>query len=142
VVNTAEFTVRGLVTRPLVTVYPDATLRAVAETMTEETIGAVVVRGEHPPSKPGVRPLGIVSERDIVNAVSEGRNLDLVRAEDAMTMSLAAADTDDALLDVARLMVENEVRHLPLVTDGVVVAVISERDVLRALTAAARGLPD
>jgi CBS domain-containing protein len=141
-VNAIEFTIRGLVTRPLVTVYPHATIRTVAETLAEETIGAVVVRGERPPSASGVRPLGIVSERDIVNAVAEGRDLDVVRAEDVMTMSLAAAGPDDALLDVAALMVENEIRHLPLVSDGVVVAIVSERDVLRALTAAYRGLPD
>jgi CBS domain-containing protein len=122
-------------------VYPDATLRAVAETMAEETIGAVVVRGERPPSASGVRPLGIVSERDIVNAVAEGRDVDLVRAEDVMTMTLASAGPDDALLDVARLMVDNEVRHLPLVTDDVVVAIVSERDVLRALATAYRKLP-
>jgi CBS domain-containing protein len=141
-VDTTEFTVRGLVTRPLVTVYPDATLRAVAETLAEETIGAVVVRGERPPSGAGVRPQGIVSERDIVGAVAEGRDLDLVRAEDVMTMTLASAGPDDALLDVARRMVENEVRHLPLVADGVVLGIVSERDVLGALSAAYRGLPD
>ncbi len=140
--DTREFTVRGLVTRPLVTVYPDATLRAVAETMAEEMIGAVVVRGERPPAGTGVRPRGIVSERDIVRAVAEDRNLDRVRAADVMTMTLASAGTDDSLLDVARLMVDNEVRHLPLATDDAVVGVVSERDVLRALLAAYRGLPD
>jgi CBS domain-containing protein len=89
-----------------------------------------------------VRPQGIVSERDIVGAVAEGRDLDLVRAEDVMTMTLASAGPDDALLDVARRMVENEVRHLPLVADGVVLGIVSERDVLGALSAAYRGLPD
>jgi CBS domain-containing protein len=126
----------------LVTVYPGATLRAVAETMVEETIGAVVVRGERGPLAPGVRPLGIVSERDITGAVAENRNLDRVRAEDVMTTTLASASPDDALLDVARLMIDNEIRHLPLVTHDAVVGVVSERDVLRALATAYRGLPD
>ena len=140
--NTREFTVRALVTRPLVTVYPDATLRAVAETMAEESIGAVVVRGERAASAPGVRPAGIVSERDLAAAVAEDRNLDRVRAADVMTMTLASAGPDDSLLDVAQVMVDNEIRHLPLVTEGAVVAIISERDVLRALLSAFRGLPE
>jgi len=128
-----ELTVRGLTTRPLVTVYPDETLRAVAETMTDEVIGAVVVRGERPPIAPGVRPLGIVSERDVVAAVAQGRDLDTIRAEDVMTMTLATAEPDESLAAVAAQMVDNEIRHMPLVTGGVVVGLVSERDVLRAL---------
>ena len=128
-----QLSVRGLMTRPLVTVYPQETVRAVAETMSEEVIGAVVVRGERPPSAPGVRPMGIVSERDIVTAVAQGRDLDEIRAEDVMTMTLASAEPDDSLAHVAQQMVDNEIRHLPLVTAGVVVGLVSERDVLRAL---------
>jgi CBS domain-containing protein len=131
----AEPTVHGLMTRPLVTVYSDETLRAVADTMAEEVIGAVVVRGERPPSALGVRPLGIVSERDIVTAVAEGRDLDVTRAEDVMTMTLASAKPDDSIAQVAAELIDNEIRHLPLVTDGVVVGLVSERDVLRALLA-------
>ena len=130
-------TVGSLVTRPLVTVHPEDTLRALAETMSEESIGAVVVRGERPPSAAGARPRGIVSERDIVAAVAQARNLDVTRAEDVMTMSLASASPDDSLGKVAALMLDNEIRHLVLVSDGVATGLVSERDVLRAMQAAA-----
>lgn len=131
--RTQDQAVRVIVSRPPVTVYPTSTLRAVAATMVEESIGAVVVRGEKPPYASGVRAEGIVSERDIVTAIAEGRDPDLTRAEDVMTMNLASAEPEAAVMSVANCMLANEIRHVPLTTDGVVHAIVSERDVLRAM---------
>jgi hypothetical protein len=46
--------VRSVVKRPPVVVHPESTLRAVAVTLAEESIGAVVVRGTRPAGAPGV----------------------------------------------------------------------------------------
>jgi CBS domain-containing protein len=128
-----EESVRSLVNRPPVVVHPESTLRAVAETLNEESIGAVVVRGERPPGAPGSRPEGVVSERDIVRALAEGLDPDTTRAEDVMTVDLASASPSDPVLTVVTRMLDNEIRHLPLVQDGVVTGMVSERDVCRAL---------
>ena len=50
---------QALVTRPVVYVHPNDTLRRVAETFVEESIGAALVRGPH-------GAIGLVSERDVV----------------------------------------------------------------------------
>jgi len=42
-------------------------------------------------------------------------------------------------MSVANCMLANEIRHVPLTTDGVVHAIVSERDVLRALVEGAAG---
>lgn len=126
-------TARSLVKRPSIVVDPEATLRAVAQTLAEESVGVVVVRGIRPPGSPWSRAEGVVSERDIVQALADGRDPDRTRAEDVMTMDLACAAPHDSVLAVAGLMLDNEVRHVPLTEDGVVVGVVSERDALRAL---------
>ncbi len=125
--------VRDLVARPPVEVEPDATLRSVAETMTEELIGVVVVRGTRPAGARGDRAEGVVSERDIVRSLAEGLDPDESRAEDVMTMQLASASPTSSVLDVAAQMLDNEIRHVPVIEAGVVVGVVSERDALRAL---------
>jgi CBS domain-containing protein len=125
--------VRNIVKRPPVAVYPTATLRSVAETLTEESIGTVVVRGPRPPYATGTRAEGVVSERDIVQALADGRNPDTTFAADVMTMNLASAGPEDRLIEVATRMLDNEIRHLPIMEHGVVVGVISERDALRVL---------
>jgi CBS domain-containing protein len=129
-----EETLRILLKRPAVVVLPEQTLRSVAETLAEESIGAVVVRGSRPADSTASRAEGLVSERDIVQAVADGLSLDRTHAEDIMTLDLAFAEPGDTIAAVAARMLENEIRHLPVIENDVVVGVVSERDVLRALT--------
>ena len=131
--------IRSLVKRPPVVVHPESTLRAVAETLSEESIGAVVVRGTRPPGAPGSHAEGVVSERDIVQALADGLDPDTARAEDVMTMDLACAAPNELMLTVAARMLDNEIRHLPVTEGGVVVGMVSERDALRVLVDERRG---
>lgn len=125
--------VRSLVKRPPVVVHPESTLRAVAETLSEESIGAVVVRGTRPPGAPGSHAEGMVSERDIVQALADGLDPDTARAQDVMTLDLACAAPNELMSTVAARMLDNEIRHLPVTDGGVVVGMVSERDALRVL---------
>ena len=50
-----------------------------------------------------------------------------------MTLDLATAAPGDSIMSVAELMLANEIRHMPITENGVVVGVVSERDALRAL---------
>jgi CBS domain-containing protein len=127
-----EEVVRALIRRPAVQVAPEATLRVVAEILGEELIGAVVVRAPHA-AGPGTRASGLVSERDVVQAIASGADPDRTSAESVMTSSLALAHPDEPVLTAARRMLENEIRHLPVVEDDTVIGVISARDVLEAL---------
>ena len=117
--------IRMLVTRPVVKVHREATLREAAETFTTESIGAAVVRDTD--------PLGVLSERDIVRALAEGADPDQERAGEVMTEEVASVAPTEPLSRALRLMLDNEIRHLPVIEDGVVVGMLSARDVLGAL---------
>jgi signal-transduction protein with cAMP-binding, CBS, and nucleotidyltransferase domain len=117
--------VRMLAKRPAVHVQREATLRAVAETLANESIGAVLVRHTEPP--------GLVSERDVVRALAEGADPDQERAGDVMTEDVASLAPDATLAHAVRTMLDNEIRHLPVLEDGVTVGMVSARDVLAAL---------
>jgi CBS domain-containing protein len=93
----------------------------------------VVVHAVDPVRIEGDRPVGLLSERDLVRAISEGADPDEEQAGNVMTLDLVFAEPDELVLDVALRMVENEIRHLPVVEDGVVVAMVSARDALRAM---------
>ena len=120
-----EQPIRTLIQRPALFVHLDDSLRRLSVILTEESVGAAVVRDTHPPA--------LVSERDVVAALAEGADPDGTFARDVMTEDLVVATPGDALLDVATRMLANEVRHVPIVEDGVVVGVVSSRDLLRAL---------
>jgi CBS domain-containing protein len=119
--------------RPPVIVGPDATLRAVARTLWENEAGAAVVGTEH-------AAVGIISERDVVTRLAQGADPDMTTAADAMTSAVAAARPDDRLLDVAYLMFDDNVRHVPVIDDvGRVSGMVSVRDLLRPLLIGALG---
>ena len=128
----AQSVVRTLVQREPVVVDPQTTLRAVAEILAEEAIGAVVVRRERPSEAPHQYIVGIVSERDVTSpTVARGMDPDTTPVVDVMTAELAHAEPSDTILRVAARMMANEVRHLPVTEGDELVGVISERDVLR-----------
>jgi CBS domain-containing protein len=120
---TPEDPVERLLTGPPVAVHPEDTLLSVAEMLVEDSIGAVVVRGTSGPT-------GVVSERDIVGAVVDGLDLEADRASDVMAVDILTIGADEPISTAADAMVSGAVRHLPVVADGVLVGVVSMRDVL------------
>ncbi|HEX6312778.1 MAG TPA: CBS domain-containing protein [Acidimicrobiia bacterium] len=117
--------IRLLVKGPAIQVQREATLRSVAETLAGDSIGAASVRHTDPPA--------LVSERDIVRALADGADPDQERAGDVMTEEVVSIAPDAPLADAVRLMLDNEIRHIPVIEDGVVAGMVSVRDVLAAL---------
>jgi CBS domain-containing protein len=124
-----------LAKRSVVDVDPDWTLRRAAELLADDFIGAAVVRGTHPAGAAGNRADGIISERDIVRALADGADPDAERVRNVMTMDLETATPGETIASVAQRMLYDEIRHVPIEENGVVVGVVSERDILRALVA-------
>ncbi|MBO0892975.1 MAG: CBS domain-containing protein [Acidimicrobiales bacterium] len=118
--------VRAMMTSPVITVTGEATLRAVAELLATEGMGALVVEG----------PSGsfrVVTERDLVLALADGADPDVSRAADVATPDLITADPEDMVKDVAGVMADYGIRHVPVQVDGNVVGMVSARDILRAV---------
>jgi predicted transcriptional regulator len=121
-----KFRVQGLVTRPVVYVHINDTLRHLATTLVEESIGAALVRGPH-------GAIGLVSERDVARALADGADPDRTKVEDIMNEELVTVAPTDDVYDAVHRMLDAEVRHLPVVDDKVTVGMVSVRDALRAL---------
>jgi CBS domain-containing protein len=121
--------VGSLATRPAVFVGPDESLRSISVTLANEVIGAVLVRGPHGAA-------GIVSERDIVRALSEGADPGSERALDVMTEDVLTVRPGTTVLEVARAMLDNEIRHVVVVDEHERVHIVSARDVLAHLIGA------
>ncbi len=104
-------------------VAPTASLRDVAEELTRREVGLTVV-GD------GDRPTGVVSERDVVRAVAEGRDPATTTAADVESTGLVWVDAEATVADVAEVMMEHYVRHVLVEDGGRLVGVVSARDVL------------
>jgi len=112
--------------RQVATVRPDATIGSIVRTLTAKSIGAVIV------SEDGVNLLGLVSERDIVQAlgVYGARTLDL-RASDIMVRRPVTCLPDDSVTRLMADMTRHRVRHLPVVEDGRLQGIVSIGDVVK-----------
>lgn len=127
--------VRDLCSPQVVTAEPSASLREAALAMRNQHVGALVVVEK----KEGVaRPVGILTDRDIVVAVIAvpGARPEGIRVGDAMTTDLATAREDDGLFEAVQRMSERSVRRLPVVgADGGLKGIVTLDDVLRVLSA-------
>jgi CBS domain-containing protein len=110
--------------RPVVTQPPTATVRQAARVMAERCIGAV-------PVVEGRNLIGIFTERDIVaKVVALGRDIDRSRLEEVMTRRPETVSTHCPLPEVLDVMINGGFRHLPVMSGGEVVGVVSMRDIL------------
>lgn len=118
--------VRAMMSAPVITITGEASLRTVAELLATEGMGALVVE----------RPNGsfrVITERDLVLALAEGADPDTVTAADVASPDLLSADPEDMVKDVAAVMADYGIRHVPVEVGGKVVGMVSARDILRAV---------
>ncbi len=80
------------------------------------------------------KPVGIFTERDLVRVVAEGVSLDTPLMK-VMSRKLITANTSESVISAAMKMIENNIRHLPVVEEGRAVGMVSIRDLVRALMA-------
>jgi CBS domain-containing protein len=110
----------------VVTVTPDTRVRGLLAVLAEHRIGAVVV------SRDGTAVDGIVSERDIVQALA--RRGAAVMSEPVTAIYTAEVHTvtpRTSIEEVMRLMTERRIRHAPVVVDGRLQGIVSIGDVVK-----------
>jgi CBS domain-containing protein len=109
----------------VIDVEPAETLQAAALSMKEGKISSVLV------TEDGYL-IGILTERDMVKAVAEGIDTELVHVRDYMTPSPVAVNPETTVEEAVQIMLERGFRHLPVV-DGEreLKGVVSIRDLAR-----------
>ncbi len=108
------------------TIEPDRTIRQAIASLVEHNIGALVVVGTDG------RPIGIVTERDILKAGSGGGDpLFSARMDEIMSGNLIVGEPDDSLDYVMGIMTTNRIRHLPIVREDGLAGMVSIGDVVK-----------
>ena len=110
----------------IISIEPTADLATAAKLLSKHRIGSVVILGA------GERLVGILSERDIVRAVSEqGAGALALPVGQVMTRDVATCGEDDTVASIMERMTAGRFRHMPVVANGRLVGLISIGDVVK-----------
>jgi CBS domain-containing protein len=115
-------TLGELMTREVLSVAPEDTLGETATKMVDRGVGSVVV------SDFG-RLIGILTERDMLRAMADRTHPSQARVREWRTQEPVTATEDMEAAEAARIMLDNNFRHLPVVEGARAVGVVSIRDV-------------
>jgi CBS domain-containing protein len=120
--------VRDGMTPVVLTIGPSHTLRAAARLMSNRYVGAAVV------IDPDGHGPGIITERDLLNALGGDQDPDREMVADHLTRDVVLAAPGWSLEEAASAMVQGGFRHLLVVERGEMVGILSVRDVVRCWT--------
>ncbi|MDP9349877.1 MAG: CBS domain-containing protein, partial [Gemmatimonadota bacterium] len=136
-----RLTVRDVMTPRVYRVSPDTPVRELLEMVSAHGVRAIPVVGEDR------EVLGVVTDRDLLRhllpatlrAGGEGEKArtgmggEEPRVRDIMTRSVMCISEDQALTEVASLMVNKDVERLPVVSEGKLTGFLTRGDILRKL---------
>lgn len=105
-------------------VHPGETVFDAIKRLAEKNVGALLVMDED-------TLLGVFSERDYTRKVAlQGRDSRTTPVRDIITNRLFTVSPAATVAECLRLMVDNRIRHLPVVRDATVVGVVSVGDLV------------
>jgi CBS-domain-containing membrane protein len=130
--------VRDVMSAPAVTVHPDASLKEVTLLLDEHRVTALPVVDAH------LRIVGVISEADVVresvpadpwaSPLQQGHlGSYLKRVGDVMSFHPVTVVPDTELAVAADLLVSSAIKSLPVIEHGVVVGMVSRRDIIAVL---------
>lgn len=113
----------------VMTAHRDQSAGNLATVMKEEDVGSVIIEDDD-------RPVGIVTDRDLVVEVLETRSdPSEVTAADIMTATPVTVDLDEGIFSAIGVMHEHSVRRLPVVdSDGRIAGIVTLDDLVVMLT--------
>ena len=112
--------------KSVATAGPEDTLEAIAKRLAERRIGAIVIVEE------GGQVAGIISERDIIRALSQnGSGALVLPVGEVMTKDVMTCNETSTIDQMMAVMTQGRFRHVPVVQDGALVGIVSIGDVVK-----------
>jgi len=97
-----------------------------AKLMTKNKISSLVIVSDY-------KPIGIITERDIVKAITEEKDLKNIKVTEVMTSEPVTLKNTDPIKSAKKTMLEKGFRHMPVVDGyGNLVGILSLRDILKS----------
>ena len=118
--------IKAKASQDVVTIRPEASVGDLLALLSEHNVGALVV------SNDGTTLQGIVSERDVVRHLHRDPAVLNSSVAQIININVHTCSAGDPVDDLMQTMTEHRIRHVPVVADGFVTAIISIGDVVKS----------
>jgi CBS domain-containing protein len=116
--------VKNIMKTRVITVDPGLNISDAAKIMTNNRVGSLIVMESK-------RPVGIVTDDDIVGVVASGRDTKGVRIKDLpKKKGFITASPEEGITEVTKKMIKHGVKRLPVVKDGRLMGIVSDKEIL------------
>lgn len=120
-------TVKKIMSKDIQKVYGEITIKEAAKVMKTKKIGCLLVEKDNV-------IIGIVTETDIVRRlIAEGKDPESTQVKIIMSSPLITIDAGKSIIDANDMMDKNNIRHLAVKEDNIIIGVVSSRDMMRPL---------
>jgi len=116
-------TVRDLMSKRILDCEPQQSLTEAAARMRSERVSALAL-------VVGDEIVGVITERDLMRAITDGRDPSMVHISEYMTQSPHTIEAHEEARHAASIMIKHRVRHLPVTEHGRLAGFLSARDLL------------
>jgi CBS domain-containing protein len=110
----------------VITIRPEQSIREALVVLAQHNIGCLVVVDE------ARRPVGMLSERDIVRTAVKNESVFTLLVNQLMTRNLILGTPSDDIGAAGSTMVERRIRHLPVLDGGKLVGIVTIGDIMKA----------
>ena len=116
--------VRDIMSRPIISEDEDALVIKIAKDMADLEVGSLVITSEG-------KPTGIITERDLaLKVLLKNRRASEVKAKEIMSSPLVTIEAEALIEEACELASKTGIKRLPVVENGVLVGVVSVRNIL------------
>jgi CBS domain-containing protein len=117
--------VKEVMKKFVVTAEPNINMAEAAKIMTSNRVGSIVLIDKNS------KPIGIITNEDIVSVVSNGKSPRTVKGSDIKMREFVSVSPDDTIVKVTKKMIKTGVKRLPVVdSKGNLVGIVSEKEII------------
>ncbi|GAB6943449.1 CBS domain-containing protein [Vulcanisaeta sp. JCM 14467] len=119
-----SFTVDKIIKREPLVISENAKVKDAVELMSRENVGLLVIVNS------AGKPIGVISERDVIRALARGKDLNAKVTEVGTVGNLVTVGPKDSIYKAALLMNDRRIRHLVVMDGDKLRGIISIRDII------------
>jgi len=117
--------VKEVMKKNVITADPELSMSDIAKIMTNNRVGSVVVMKKN-------KPIGIVTDSDIVTIVAKGKSPSSVKVKNAPKRKggFVKAGPNDSIMAIAKKMRKTGVKRVPVIENGKLLGMVSDKEIL------------